>query len=120
MKKRTLPYSIILFVFIFGLEGCMVWPFMTETVGYRPLEMGKRDQVFYPEAPRPSKLSKDFGDSQRAAIDNQILNPEASKNLESVEGLDRTAGTKAMNRYQKFFDKPPYTVRTNRHGGSKQ
>ena len=116
MKKRTLPYSIILFVFIFGLEGCMVWPFMTETVGYRPLEMGKRDQVFYPEAPRPTVLTSDFGNSQRMAIKNQTLNPDASKDLEPVEGLDGLAGAKAMNRYRIFFDKPPFAVKSN--GGS--
>lgn len=110
-------YSIFLCVLSLSFEGCMVWPVMTETHGHRPIEMGKRDQVFNPEAPRPTELSSDFGDSQRAAKNNQILNPEASKNLEPVEGLDGPAGAKAMKRYRKFFDTPPFG---SKKGGGKK
>ncbi len=90
-----------------GLEGC-VWPVMTETQGQFPVELGKEDQVFYWDAPRPKDLTKDFGKSFKEARDNQILNPEASENLEPVEGLDGNAGVNAMGRYHKFFEKPPF------------
>lgn len=108
MKLHAFGYLIISCVLTLSLEGCMVWPVMTETMGYRPIEMGKRDQVFNPEAARPTVLSSDFGDSQRMAINNQTLNPEASKNLDPVEGLDGPAGAKAMQRYRSYFEKPPF------------
>ena len=117
MKKLLSPYWILLSVVVLSLEGCMVWPVMTETMGNRPIEMGKRDQVWYPEAPRPTHLSSDFGESHAAAKNNQILNPEASKDVDVVEGLNGTAGAKAMKRYQKFFDKPPFN---SKKGGGKK
>ena len=86
----------------------MVWPYMTETLGHRPVEMGKEDQVFYFDAPRPTVLSSDFGDSQRLAVKNQILNPEASENLETVEDLDGSAGVAGITRYRNFYKKPPF------------
>lgn len=86
----------------------MVWPVMTESLGHRPIEMGKRDQVLYPEAPRPTRLSSNFGDSIRSAVKSQTVDPEAPRDVEAIEGLDGSAGAKAMKRYQKFFDNPPF------------
>lgn len=92
-----------------NLAGCMVWPVMTETNGYRPIEMGKQDQVWYWNAPQPTVLSSDFGQSLRQARSNQILFPNASENLEIVEGLNGRAGVNAIARYQSLFKKPPYS-----------
>ena len=106
--ERMMWQFIVLGLLSFSLEGCLVWPTMTETMGHRPVEMGKDDQVWFPTAPQPIHLSSNYGESFRAARDNQILNPEASDNLEVVEGLDGQAGVLAIQRYQKFFKKPPF------------
>lgn len=108
---------ILVGLVIFSLEGCLVWPTMTETMGHRPIEMGKDDQVLSPFARQPTHLSSNYGEALRAARDNQILNPNAPENLDPVEGLDGTAGAKSMKRYQKFFDKPPFG---SKKGGGKK
>ena len=48
-----------------------------------------------------------FGGSFQTAKANQILNPEAGKNLEPVHGLDGQAAVIVMNKYRKSFEKPP-------------
>jgi len=108
MKTHLKHYTVMALLLFFCLEGCMVWPIMTETNGYRPVEMGKEDQVFYPDAPRPIDLSSNFGHSQRLAVTNQILHPEASENLDTIEGLDGSAGAKGITRYRNFYKKPPF------------
>lgn len=115
--ERMMWRLIVLGLLSFLLEGCLVWPTMTDTMGHRPVEMGKDDQVFFPTAPQPIHLSSNFGESFRAARDNQILNPDASDNLELVEGLDGNAGVLAIQRYQSFFKKPPFGG-TKKGGGS--
>lgn len=106
--ERIIPNFIMVGIFSVLLEGCLVWPTMTETMGHRPVEMGKDDQVMFPTAPQPINLSTNYGNSFRAARDNQILNPEASDNLEPVEGLDGNAGVLATQRFNSFFKKPPF------------
>lgn len=54
-----------------------------------------------------SRVERDYGSSFREAKFNQILNPEAGKNLEPVYGLDGTAAQKNVNKYQKDFETPP-------------
>ena len=98
------------------VQGCTVWPFMIETQERRPIDLGKQDQVFYWNAPPPTDLSSDFGQSFKQARDNQILNPEASENLDIVTGLDGKAAALAVKRYQGFFKKPPFA--SKKSGGS--
>lgn len=59
----------------------------------------------------PSRLEMDFGTSVKLAKTNQILNPEAGKNLEPVTGFDGKAAQATMEKYWKDFGKPaPPTV----------
>jgi hypothetical protein len=51
--------------------------------------------VFQPE----SELDKNWGRSFESARHNQILNPDAGKNLEPVEGLEGPAAERIMNDY---------------------
>lgn len=117
--ERMVWKFIVVGILSVSLEGCLVWPTMTETMGHRPLEMGKDDQVMFPTAPQPIHLSSNYGDSFRAARDNQILNPEASDNLELVEGLDGNAGVLATQRFNSFFKKPPFGGKTSGGSGKK-
>jgi hypothetical protein len=52
-------------------------------------------------------VEQEWGTSYKLAIANQILNPDAEKNLEPVYGLDNKAADKVINKYNKEFDKPP-------------
>lgn len=54
----------------------------------------------------PSRLEMDYGTSYKLAKFNQVLNPEAEKNLEPVTGFDSGAAKATMDRYQKGFEKP--------------
>lgn len=54
----------------------------------------------------PSRLEMDYGTSYKLAKFNQVLNPEAEKNLEPVTGFDGGAAKATMDRYQKNFEKP--------------
>jgi len=68
-----------------------------------------------------SRLEQDYGTSARLARFNQILNPEADKNLEPVYGLSGNAAQENMKKYEKNFEKPAkepvYTFSVG--GGSK-
>jgi hypothetical protein len=55
----------------------------------------------------PSRVEMDFGTSVKLARINQILNPDAEKNLNPVYGMDGQAVQNALNRYRKDFEKPP-------------
>ncbi len=52
-------------------------------------------------------VAQEWGTAQRTVIANQVLNPDAAKNLEPVAGLSSTAADKTVNKYNKEFDKPP-------------
>ncbi|NLW36491.1 hypothetical protein [Syntrophorhabdus aromaticivorans] len=56
-------------------------------------------------AMEPSRVEMDYGVSQRLAIANQTLNPDADKNQTPVAGLDGLAGQKAYDQYLKSFEK---------------
>jgi hypothetical protein len=62
----------------------------------------------------PSRLESDFGTSVKQAKSNQILDPEAGKNIEPVSGLDGEAAQVTIEKYRKDFEKPPapmpYTI----------
>ncbi|OGP63498.1 MAG: hypothetical protein A2170_03985 [Deltaproteobacteria bacterium RBG_13_53_10] len=56
--------------------------------------------------PSPSRLEMDYGTSAKLAVVNQTLNPEASKNLGPVTGMDGEAAEGIMERYREGFEKP--------------
>ncbi|MGB0910282.1 MAG: hypothetical protein ACPGYT_07955 [Nitrospirales bacterium] len=101
------------------LAGCHIWPVMSDADGRKPVAMGKQDQVLYPYAPPPVILSEDYGTAFRTARDNQILYPEASRNLEPVSNVDGPAIGKAIERYRKHFVKPPFEVKVKEKSGGK-
>jgi hypothetical protein len=61
-----------------------------------------------------SRVETDYGRSSHLTKTNQILNPEAAKNLEPVTGMDGESAQVLTERYQKDFEKPtppaPYTL----------
>jgi hypothetical protein len=50
-----------------------------------------------------SKLEKNWGRSYESAKYNQILDPEAEKNLDPVTGLDGQAATDSVEKHKKTF-----------------
>lgn len=57
----------------------------------------------------PSRVEMDYGNSFKQARSNQILNPEAGKNLNLVSGFDGQAARTAIDNYRKDFEKPSQT-----------
>ncbi len=55
----------------------------------------------------PSRLETDYGTSFKLSKFNQILNPEAEKDLEPVTGFDGKAANHLVDKYERDFDKPP-------------
>lgn len=51
-----------------------------------------------------------FGESVRAAIAQQTINPDAGKNTDPVKGMDGKAANETMGRYQTTFKEPPPTA----------
>ena len=103
---------------VMGLTGCGIWPVMTEDSGRRPFAMGKSDQVFSPWGRQPVHLSEGYGESYRYALETQILNPQSANSLEVVEGLSGGPAQYNMTRYQKMFEKPPFSQSSG--GGGKK
>jgi len=54
----------------------------------------------------PSRLELDYGTSKKIAAFNQVLDPDAEKNLDPVEGFDGNAAWRVVEKYQKEFEKP--------------
>jgi len=54
-----------------------------------------------------TRLEEDYGNSYRLANQNQILDPDAPKDLEPVTGLDNRAAAGAMKKYIESFEKEP-------------
>lgn len=52
-----------------------------------------------------STLDENWGTAYESAKYNQILNPEAGKDLEPVEGMDADAAKKNVDKYRKSFQK---------------
>ncbi len=69
----------------------------------------------------PSRLEMDFGTSAKLSKFNQILNPQAEKNLDPVEGLDGQAAKATNEKYRKEFEKPAppasYSISVGSIGG---
>lgn len=64
-----------------------------------------------------------FGEAQTAATAQQIINPDASKNQDPVNGLDGEAAASTIDRYHKSFENPPapvnvFTIGVGSGGGS--
>lgn len=57
--------------------------------------------------PEPSTAR--FGDAVRMARIKQTLNPDASKNLDPVTGIDARAARSSSERYHDSFKAPPPT-----------
>ena len=56
---------------------------------------------------RPTTLGPDYGLAYTMANDHQILNPDAGKNLDPVQGFEEGAAAKhTMERYRSSFEKP--------------
>jgi len=55
---------------------------------------------------QPSRVDKDYGRSVKQARFNQVLHPEAEKNLEPVTGLDGKAAQASIEKYRKTFEQP--------------
>ena len=96
-----------------SLTGCMVWPIMADGQGYRPIGMGKEDQIISPWATQPTVLVENQGESIRKIMRDQIANPQASENLSVIERFDGKAANLAVDRYRKFFAKPPFAKTTS-------
>lgn len=58
------------------------------------------------------RLEAEFGNSTRATLNAQIINPNASNNPNPVAGLDGRAARDAIQNYQKSFTKPEPTTNT--------
>jgi hypothetical protein len=61
-----------------------------------------------------SRVELDYGTSKNLATYNQILNPEAEKNLDPVSGLDGESANGTVKKYQDSFKKakksPQYPI----------
>lgn len=58
-------------------------------------------------------LDKNWGRSYETAKYNQILNPEAGKNLKPVENLDGISSDHTVNKYHESFKKEKKEETTN-------
>ena len=56
-----------------------------------------------PEAQRVDYFNMNYGKSFESAKNNQILNPDAGKNLEPVVGLHGEAAEHGVNKYKESF-----------------
>ena len=65
-----------------------------------------------------SELTKNWGTSVAKTKDNQILNHEASKNLDPVVGVDGKSAENILDRYENSFKKaaPVYSLDAGTEG----
>ncbi len=59
---------------------------------------------------QPTRLDKNYGRSFKQARLNQILDPEAGKNLEPMTGLDGKAAQASIEKYRRAFESPHETA----------
>ena len=120
MQRQSIVKSAgLIGLILVGITGCGVWPIMPEENGRRPQAMGKSDQVLWPWAPQPAHLSEEYGLAYRQALENQIVNPAAAKNIDPVSGAaDSLALQYSLTRYQMMFQNPPYSEFKLQGGGS--
>ena len=75
-------------------------------------------------AQKETMLDKHWGKSFESMKYNQILNPDAGKNLDPVVGLDGQAAEQAMDKYRKDFKGKPskkvYNLNVGTIGGGGQ
>ena len=60
-----------------------------------------------------SAVNQNWSRSYETAIFNQLLNPDADKNLSIVSGLDGTAGQHNVDKYKNSFKKEEQKEITN-------
>jgi hypothetical protein len=65
-----------------------------------------------PSARKDTLLNRNFGRAYETAKYNQILHPDAGKNLQPVEGLDGQLVNENMNNYRKGKEKQSRDVLT--------
>jgi hypothetical protein len=53
---------------------------------------------------QPSRLEKDYGKSVKHFRTNQVMDPEAGKNLEPVTGQDGEAARATVQKYRQSFE----------------
>ncbi|MCA9452356.1 MAG: hypothetical protein KC584_06975 [Nitrospira sp.] len=111
MQRQSIVTMVALIgLVLVGTGGCGVWPVMTEENGRRPHAMGKSDQVLLPWAPHPVHLNEEYGLAYRQSLENQIVNPAASNNIDPIPGAaDSRALQNSMTRYQLMFQSPPFS-----------
>jgi hypothetical protein len=74
--------------------------------------------AFAPGETFPEERKLGFGASFESAKANQILNPEAGKDLEPVEGFDGEAAQITLEKYREDFTRPaPRTIYSINIGG---
>jgi len=75
-------------------------------------------------AQRETMLDKHWGKSFESMKYNQILNPDAGKNLDPVVGLDGQAAEQVMDRYREDFKGKPskkvYNLNVGTIGGGSE
>lgn len=52
----------------------------------------------------PTQLSENYGESYYTMMESQILNPEAGRTQDPVEGMDGKASMTATEQYRKSFE----------------
>ncbi len=111
MQRQSIVTMVgLIGLVLVGMGGCGVWPVMTEENGRRPQAMGKSDQIFSPWAPQPVHLNEEYGLAYRQALENQIVNPASSNNIDPIPGAaDSRAIQNSMTRYQLMFQSPPFS-----------
>ena len=82
MFRKSLRLAVALALLTTGIIACS----------------GSREMI-----PRDTLLDQNWGRSYEAAKYNQILNPDAGRNLEPVTGMDGIASESTVNKYDKSF-----------------
>jgi type IV pilus biogenesis protein CpaD/CtpE len=57
-------------------------------------------------APSTPQFDRHFGETVRAALASQVLDPAAAANRDPVAGIDGRSATAALERYRKSFAEP--------------
>lgn len=64
-------------------------------------------------APLTPNLDSHFGDAINIVKAQQIIDPDAANNPDTVSGVDGKSGQSAMDSYNKSFKAPPPTTISN-------
>ena len=85
---------------------------ITSTIFFTVLVLMLLGCEHIPSARQNTLLNRNFGRAYETAKYNQILNPDAGKNLQPVDGLDGQLVKKNMDTYQKGEEKQSKNVLT--------